>query len=200
MSKYGMIVDIQKCIGCNACTIACKVEHNTPNDMHYTQVLEHEVGVFPNSKRNFLPALCNHCEIPPCVPVCPTKASYTREDGIVLIDHDRCIGCGACILACPYDQRSKVEDERTVFHDGTTIFTNNANAAPPKGVATKCDFCYHRVDRGDVPACVETCPTSARIFGEWDGGEKPLRELAAKYNAKGLLPEKGTEPNVLYIE
>jgi len=103
-------------------------------------------------------------------------------------------------VACPYDQRSKVEDERTVFHDGTTIFTNNANAAPPKGVATKCDFCYHRVDRGDVPACVETCPTSARIFGEWDGGEKPLRELAAKYNAKGLLPEKGTEPNVLYIE
>ncbi len=200
MAKYGMIIDLQKCIGCNACTVACKVEHNTPNDIHYTQVLEHEAGTYPDVSRTFLPTLCNHCENPPCVPVCPTKASYVREDGIVLIDHDRCIGCGACILACPYDQRTRVDDERTVFHDGLTSFINNANAAPPSGVATKCDFCYHRVDRGDLPACVETCPTRARIFGAWDEGETPLRQYLAGHSAQGLLPEKGTEPNVLYID
>jgi molybdopterin-containing oxidoreductase family iron-sulfur binding subunit len=200
MSKYGMIIDLQRCMGCNACTIACKVEHNTPNDMHYTKVLEAEVGKFPDSGRIFLPTLCNHCEEPPCVPVCPTRASYRRDDGIVLIDHDRCIGCGACILACPYDQRSPVEDERTVMHDGKTRFVNQAHATVPRGVATKCDFCYHRVDQGRQPACVETCPTRARIFGQWDGGKTPLRAIAAKYKAKGLLAEKGTDPNVLYID
>ncbi len=200
MSRYGMIVDLGKCIGCNACTVACKVEHNTPNDLHFTKVLEGEVGEFPNAGRIFLPTQCNHCENPPCVPVCPTRASFKREDGIVLIDYDRCIGCGACILACPYDQRFAIVDERTVLHDDSTVFNNNASAAIPKGVMAKCDFCYHRVDDGGVPACVETCPTRARIFGEWDGGENSLRALASKYKAKGLLPEKGTRPNVLYIE
>jgi molybdopterin-containing oxidoreductase family iron-sulfur binding subunit len=195
-----MIIDLQRCIGCNACTIACKIEHNTPNDIHYTQVLETEVGKYPDAERIFLPTLCNHCEDPPCVPVCPTRASYVRDDGIVLIDHDRCIGCGACILACPYDQRSRVEDERTVLHDGTTQFINQAHATVPNGVAVKCDFCYHRVDQGLEPACVETCPTGARIFGQWDGGQTPLREVATKYEARGLLVEKGTNPNVLYID
>lgn len=195
-----MIIDLKKCVGCNACAIACKVEHNTPNNILYTKVLEKEVGKFPSATRIFYPTLCNHCEDPPCVPVCPTKASHQRDDGIVLIDYNRCIGCGACILACPYDQRVNVKDNRTVLPDNKTLFENYAHAKVPKGVTTKCDFCYHRVDKGNKPACVECCPTEARVFGEWESGDDPLIERVNRNNPHGLLEDKGTGPKVLYIE
>lgn len=199
MTKYAMAIDLERCNGCNACVIACKVEHNAPLGILLTTILEKEVGQYPNANRVFYPVLCNHCDEPPCVPVCPAKATYKREDGIVLVDWNKCIGCGACIQACPYDQRFHVEDDRTAFPTGEGNYVNPDAHKAPKGVPMKCDFCFHRVDRGDKPACVEACPTEARIFGTLDGGETPLNELISRKGARTLLPEKGTSPNVYYF-
>jgi len=199
MTTYAMAIDLARCNGCNACVVACKVEHNAPNGILLTQILEKEVGAYPDANRLFYPVLCNHCEDPPCVPVCPTTATYKRGDGIVLINWDACIGCGACIQACPYDQRFYVADERTSFDGDAGAYVNPHLAKAPRGVPIKCDFCYHRVDTGGKPACVEACPTEARIFGPLDEGEQPLNALISRRNAWTLLPDKGTRPNVYYF-
>ena len=199
MSRYAMAIDLSRCNGCNACVVACKVEHNTAKGIFLTVILEKEVGQYPNSNREFHPVLCNHCEQPPCVPVCPTKASYQRDDGIVLIDWDTCIGCGACIQACPYEQRFYVNSDKTIYPDGKVEYKNPGAHQAPVGVPVKCDFCFHRVDEGRQPACVETCPTNARIFGKLDQGEKPLNALISRKSVRTLLPEMGTSPNVYYF-
>lgn len=199
MSRYAMAIDLSRCNGCNACVVACKVEHNTAKGIFLTAILEKEVGQYPNSNREFYPVLCNHCEQPPCVPVCPTTATYKREDGIVLIDWDRCIGCGACIQACPYEQRFYVKNDKTIYPEGKLEYENPGAHQAPAGVPVKCDFCFHRVDKGRQPACVETCPTNARIFGKLDEGGKPLNALISRKNARTLLPEMGTSPNVYYF-
>ena len=191
MSKYGMVMDLDRCIGCNACVIACKVEHNTPKGLNFTKILEQEIGAYPDVKRQFLPVMCNHCDDAPCIDVCPTKATYARdEDGIVLVDWDKCIGCGACVLACPYDQRFQVFDERTPFPGSVAEFARPDVKRVDTGAIAKCDFCYHRIDENREPACVEVCPTNARIFGEAD-------QLADEQSWT-LLPEKNTKPTVFY--
>lgn len=194
-----MAIDLSRCNGCNACVVACKVEHSAPNEILLTTILEKEVGRYPDANRLFFPVLCNHCEAPPCVPVCPTRATFKREDGIVLIEDDDCIGCGACIAACPYEQRFYVEDERTCFPSGEGRYLNPHAHKAQQGVPVKCDFCFHRVDEGRPPACVEACPTEARIFGLLDAGEKPLNALISRENCFTLLPDKGTKPNVYYF-
>jgi molybdopterin-containing oxidoreductase family iron-sulfur binding subunit len=202
VSKYGMVMDLDRCIGCNACVIACKVEHNTPAGINFTKILEQEFGTYPDSGRRFLPVMCNHCDDAPCIDVCPTRATYARDkDGIVLVDWDKCIGCGACVLACPYDQRFQVFDERTQFPNGTADFERPDVKRADKGVIAKCDFCYHRIDEGREPACVEVCPTNARIFGVVDGseGEQKINKLIDQKNAWTLLPEKSTKPSVYYV-
>lgn len=199
MSKYAMAIDLDRCNGCNACVIACKVEHSAPNEVLLTTILEKEVGRYPNANRQFVPILCNHCDNAPCIPVCPTKATYKRPDGIVLVNWDACIGCGACSLACPYDQRHMVEDEKTSFPSGGGQYVNPDVDKAPKGVIMKCDFCYHRVDEGLVPACVEACPTEARIFGLVDGSDTPINTVISRRKTFTLLPDKGAEPNVHYF-
>lgn len=199
MSKYGMAIDLAKCNGCNACVIACKVEHSAPNGVLLTVILEKEVGRYPDANRQFVPVLCNHCEQPPCVPVCPTGATFKRADGIVLVDPNTCIGCGSCILACPYEQRFAVEDERTCFPSGEGEYLNPQAHKAPRGTTVKCDFCFHRVDQGRPPACVETCPTHARIFGLVDGVDSPLNAILSRKNTFTLLPDRNTAPNVYYF-
>lgn len=177
-SRFAMVIDMRKCVGCHACSVACKAEFEVPLGVWRSWVKQVERGRFPNTQRHFLPRLCNHCDKPPCVEACPTKASYQREDGMVLIREERCIGCKLCIAACPYDSR---------FLD------------PAKHIAQKCTFCVHRVDEGVVPACVNTCQGKARIFGDLNDPASEVARLVAREAVQVLKPELGTEPRVFYI-
>lgn len=177
-TRYAMVIDVRKCIGCHACSVACKSENDVPLGVWRSWVKVAERGKYPNASRQFLPRLCNHCEEPACVEACPTKASYQREDGIVLIREERCIGCKLCIAACPYDAR--------FFH-------------PSGRVSSKCTFCAHRVDEGVVPSCVNTCQGKARIFGDLNDPSSEVAKLVAKEPIQVLKPHLGTEPRVFYI-
>ncbi len=185
---WGMLVDVRKCIGCQACTVSCIMENAVPENSFRTIVstyaVQLEVDGHMTASTYMLPRLCNHCDNPPCVPVCPVGATFKRDDGIVVVDGDRCVGCAYCVQACPYDARF-------INHD--------------TGKADKCTFCAHRVEAGLLPACVETCVGGARIFGDLNDAEGELRRRldAAKRSDPGavkvLKPESGTRPNVFYI-
>jgi molybdopterin-containing oxidoreductase family iron-sulfur binding subunit len=200
VSRYAMVLDLKRCVGCNACVVACKSEHNTPNNILCTMVLEKELGTFPHVSRLFIPVLCNHCDAPVCVDVCPSGASHRRPDGIVDIDWELCLGCKACVAACPYDARHAVQDNRFVIADGQTEFVNPSFKRCPNKVPVKCDFCAHRIDAGcSRPACVEVCPTAARVFGDLDDPDSPIQSLIVRHHSWCLLPEKMTKPRVFYI-
>lgn len=176
--RFAMVIDLRKCVGCHACSVACKSENQVPLGVWRSWVKQVERGRFPNTQRHFLPRLCNHCEHPACVEACPTKASYQREDGIILIRQERCIGCKLCIAACPYDAR--------FLH-------------PDKKIANKCTFCAHRVDNGVVPSCVNTCQGGARVFGDLNDPTSEVARLLAREAIQVLKPQLGTEPRVFYI-
>lgn len=197
--RYGMVIDLKTCIGCNACTMACKAEHATPSKVFYAKVLEKEVGKFPAARRIFLPVLCNHCENPICRDVCPTGATYKREDGIVMVDYDKCIGCRACMEACPYWARTYYEGNGAYYPGERTPF-EEVKQNFPEGVVMKCNFCAHRVDQGIDPACVQTCPTDCRIFGDLEDPASEVSRLVAERKGRQLLAEKGLSPSVYYIE
>lgn len=175
---YAMVIDLRQCIGCQACTASCLVENSVPQGQHRTSVTELEIGQFPDVRKAFLPQLCNHCEEPACVPVCPTGATFKREDGIVVVDSDICWGCGYCANACPYDKRFMNEETK---------------------VMDKCTFCAHRVDDGLLPACVETCVGGARIFGDLNDKTSKVSQLIANHSTNGLKISQGTKPQVFYI-
>lgn len=176
--RYAMAIDLRRCLGCHACSVACKAENDVPISTFRCWVKQGVKGRFPHARQVFLPVLCNHCEKPICVRNCPTTASYQREDGVVLIDYDKCIGCGYCIASCPYQVR----------------FIN-----PLRGTAEKCTFCVHRVDQGLVPACVNTCNGRARIFGDLNDPESEISKLLSTQSAVVLKEDAGTEPQVFYI-
>jgi molybdopterin-containing oxidoreductase family iron-sulfur binding subunit len=194
-----MVVDLKRCIGCNACVVACKSEHNAPTGILQTSVLEREMGKFPDANRVFVPVLCNHCDQPVCAEVCPTRATQKRPDGVVMIDYEKCIGCCACIEHCPYHVRQLVQDERTLYPDGRTTFEKPVHDRIPTRVAVKCDFCYPRIEKGLVPACCEVCPTAARVFGDLSDAGSDVSRLIRTHPAWQMLPEKGTSPCVYYI-
>jgi len=178
---WSMLVDTRRCIACQACTMACSMENASPEGEFRTVVATYAVST-QEGKTGLavLPRLCNHCEQPPCIPVCPVGATYKREDGIVLVDGERCVGCAYCVQACPYDAR----------------FVNHHT-----GKADKCTFCSHRVEAGLLPACVETCVGGARIFGDINDpeGELARRLKEAQPQLKALKPELETAPRVFYI-
>lgn len=203
MARLGMVIDLRRCIGCNACTIACKQEHGTPEDTHFARVVTREVGTYPATRRTFLPVLCNHCENAPCVEVCPSGASYIREDGIVLVDRDKCIGCRACAVACPYMNRHFLETG-SLRHgyggNGLSPLEAVKFAEFEEGTMIKCTLCAHRIDQGLEPACVVTCPTECRFFGDLEPQEGKLQRLIREHGGKPLMPECNTKPSVYYLD
>jgi Fe-S-cluster-containing dehydrogenase component/formate-dependent nitrite reductase membrane component NrfD len=178
MANYGFAIDLRKCIGCHACTIACKAEHEIPVGVHRCWVKTVEKGVFPQARRFFFPVLCNQCADAPCARICPTSALYKRRDGIVDLHGERCIGCRACMEACPYDQ---------LFID------------PNTHTAEKCNFCANRVENKLLPACVSVCPTECRIFGDLDDPTSAVSHIVQHEAFTVRKPEKGTGPKVFYL-
>jgi tetrathionate reductase subunit B len=176
--KYGMIVDLRRCIGCHTCEVACKMENTVPVSVWQSWVKEINKGTYPDVSKSFLPILCNHCTNAICVTVCPTKASFKRDDGIVEVDPHKCIGCRYCMAACPYAVR--------YIHPIMTI-------------VRKCNFCSQRVDNGLKPACVDACPVNARIFGNLEDSKQEISILKATNPVQSIKPDAGTEPNVFYI-
>jgi len=202
--KRGMVFDLKACIGCNACVVACKQENSLPDGVFFTRTLSEDYGVYPANKRVYIPTLCNHCEDAPCEKVCPSGATYTRDDGIVMVDDDLCIGCGTCAVACPYDQRTEMEAESLkagLFGTGElTPFEEQGYGRWTPGTVTKCDFCSQRVDVGLEPACVVTCPTDARIFGDLDDPDSKVNKMIRERRGQPALAVKNTKPKVYYVE
>lgn len=207
--RYVMVIDLQKCVACDACTFACKQENHTPPGVYYNVVLKEEVGAYPNVKVRYLPRPCMQCGKPPCVDVCPVGATYKRaEDGIVAIDYDKCIGCRYCMTACPYGARSFDFGEN--YHPGQNEFertpsyeygrkTERKAGRSPIGNVRKCHFCLHRLERGEEPACVQTCMSKARIFGDLSDPDSEVAKLLTRRRSFRLKEELGTDPSVYYL-
>ncbi len=177
--RFGFLIDQRRCIGCHACTVACKQEQDVPLGVFRTWVKYIEKGVFPNTRRHFTVLRCNHCEDAPCVAICPTTALFRRDDGIVDFDASRCIGCKSCMQACPYD---------ALYID------------PREHTAMKCNFCAHRIDRGLKPACEVVCPETAIVSGDLDDPESAISRLVAREPVHVRKPEQGTRPKLFYID
>ena len=197
--KYGMVIDLQKCVGCMGCTVACKVENVTRPGIFWNVVKDLEFGKYPEVTRIFLPVPCMQCEKAPCIEVCPTGASYLRDDGIVMIDPDKCSGCGYCVEACPYGSRY-LNDESGGYYGKTLTPNEKVGYEKHKpGIAEKCTFCTHLLEQGKEPICVRTCVGKARYFGNLDDPESEVCQLIRTRDGFQLQPDLGTKPSVYYL-
>lgn len=211
---WGMLIDLRKCIGCSACTVACVAENHLPPGVVYRPVSEQEVGTYPNVARQFVPRPCMQCEKPPCTDVCPVAATYKRPDGVVEINYEKCIGCRYCIPACPYGARTF--DWGESWTEGTPREEPYVTAPPPEygqdwperppgsdaspiGNVRKCHFCLHRLNAGMLPACTTTCVGAATYFGDLNDPEALVSRLIGSEHVERLREDKGTEPNVYYL-
>jgi len=216
--RRGWVIDLEKCIGCRSCMVACKQHNGQPPGTWWNRVFtpgSRENQVAPEKgKEYFLPVTCQHCANPPCVKVCPVDATYSTEDGTVLIDFERCIGCRYCISACPYGVRqfNWEEPKKTLYKAG---YVENYTYGYPKdfrkdgrlvympvrfkGITEKCHFCVHYYEEGLEPACVRGCPGGARFTGDLDDPESVVSKLIRDRDGFNLLPEKGTKPSCYYL-
>lgn len=177
--RWGVLIDLNKCVGCHACTIACQNENDLPLDMKWNRVFRKgPVGEYPNLKGYTIPLPCMHCQEAPCIDGCPTGASYRTKESVVLVNEDKCVGCKFCMVVCPYEARVYNED---------------------KGVVEKCVLCVDRLAEGQPPRCVETCQLKARIYGDLDDPNSEINRYIEMYDAKPLYPELGTKPLVYYV-
>lgn len=175
--RYAMALDTRKCVGCSDCVVACQTENNVPLGFCRDWVVEIVDGTYPNVSIELRSERCNHCANSPCVRCCPTGASHFEDGGIVLVDHDKCIGCGACIQSCPYEARY----------------------SHPDGYVDKCTFCIHRVREESDPACVSVCPTKCMYFGDLDDPNSKIVNVLKNRKFKSLAPEAGAKPQIFYL-
>ncbi len=202
MAKLGMTIDLKRCMGCHTCALGCKMQNNVPMGMLWNRILTdggEEVdtsrGEFPNLHKSWMPLACLHCENAPCVKVCPVGATYKDQDGRVLIDYERCIGCRYCMAACPYNVRvfNWQKGVREPGHSYGDV------AVRPKGVMEKCTLCVERTSKNQEPRCVEVCPAKARKFGDLDDPNSEVAKAIRERGGQQLLAEKGTKPQVYYL-
>lgn len=172
-----MVIDTLKCVGCSDCVVACQTENNVPIGYCRDWIVESVQGSYPNTTLELRSERCNHCDNAPCVRCCPTGASHQLDNGIVLVTGNECIGCGACIESCPYDARYQ----------------------HPDGYVDKCTFCHHRLEAGELPACVSVCPTKCMYFGDLDNPNSEVSKLLKNRKHKTLAPEAGTKPKIYYL-
>ncbi|MGC8782182.1 MAG: 4Fe-4S dicluster domain-containing protein [Anaerolineae bacterium] len=219
--RWVMVIDLRKCVGCHACTIACVAENKLPPGVVYRPVLEEEIGTYPNVTRRFIPRPCMQCDNPPCTPVCPVHATWKNEDGVVVVDYNQCIGCRYCLTACPYGARTSdfghtytaatphaqagvLGQETADDYERVANFEygkpwDRQHEGSPIGNARKCHFCLHRIAEGLLPACVTTCIGRATMFGDANDPDSLVAEMIAKPNVMRLKEEMGTEPRVYYL-
>ena len=211
MARWGMVIDLRKCVGCQTCTITCKQTNNLPPGVFWRRVHDSEPGSYPDVERTFLPMGCMHCSEPPCMDVCPTTATYRRPDGIVDIKYDMCVGCGYCVVACQYLARTLIMKDTPYFADGFTPPEKHLADPSRIGVATKCNFCLPRIDAGlaqglkpgvdseATPACVGSCISNALHFGDLEDPNSNVLKLIRENRTTRIGKELGTDPGVYYI-
>ena len=199
MTRNIIAVDLDSCIGCHSCAVVCKQENNVGLGTYYNKVLTvGPSGTYPDLEMYYLPVSCQHCDNPECVSVCPTGASYKREDGIVWVDSELCIGCESCIKACPYEGvRTLIKNPEYYLE----VMVGEYDAPPHKGgTVEKCTFCKNLIDRGEVPACMQLCPGRARYWGDLDDPESDVSKAIEGRETVFLQEEAGTKPNVYYLQ
>lgn len=208
MTRYGMAIDMGQCVGCDQCSLMCKVEHNLPDGVWYSRakVLASgkeasdgaPAGKFPNLQMDFFTMGCQHCDNPACVEACPTGASVKRDDGIVTVDAQTCIGCKSCIAACPYEVRTLLDsDPKWYLEFGV------GDATVPDHIGNtveKCTFCVERIDRGERPACVDVCQACARYFGDLDDPTSEVSKILKEREYDQMLANQGTGPCVFFLK
>ncbi|KKM25432.1 hypothetical protein LCGC14_1595040 [marine sediment metagenome] len=226
MARYGMVIDLDRCMGCRACMEACKIENNTPMENFWMYVFRFEEEEYPQTYTWFMPRPCMHCDNAPCVKVCPVGARFKREDGLTATDWEHCIGCRYCAVACPYGVNDfnwrkpsqtfyldwDDKDLEPVIQGEVPPYRNPdldrpygveqrriAGGGRYKGVVEKCTFCVHRIEKGLEPACVANCPVRALHFGDLDDPNSEVTQFLLERHPFQLLEELGTEPRVYYV-
>ena len=206
MAHYGMVIDLRRCLGCHACSIACKNMNNLPIGNIWNRVLtdggqsiDTAAGTFPNLEMRHMPVSCQHCENPACVKVCPVGATYKDpKTGVVRQDYDKCIGCRMCMAACPYTGVRSFNWEEPKY--SVDFAVGDADAPThQKHVVEKCTFCYQRISKGEDPACMVLCPGRARHWGDFSDPDSEVSKLIREREYKQLLPDEGTKPSVYYL-